>query len=149
MGTTNRLLIQFGDGQDPEEFVHNCSINTNQEFTIEATTTDGTDPNCEDPYAPNWVTRNVDTLSAGITGAGTTDLLSYAVLRERMLAGESFPVRVLIDEPLVKGGGYYTGKYVMTTLGTAKEGKGNVSSNLSLASNGEVEWVDAAPPPAG
>lgn len=143
MGTTRKLLIQFGDRESPETFAYNCSINTTQDFTIEATTTDSTEPNCEDPNAPAWVLRAVDTLSAGINGAGTTDLLSFAVLREHMMSGEAFNVRVLFDESSAAGGGYFQGRYVMTTLGVAKEGKGYVSSTVALSSDGAVEWVAA------
>jgi hypothetical protein len=71
------------------------------------------------------------------------DPLSYAVLRDHMLAGESFNVRVLLDLPSVAGGGYFEGRYVMTTLGIAKEGKGYVSATVALSSDGAVEWVDA------
>lgn len=145
MASTNKLLIQFGDGKVPEEFKHACTINTSQDFAIEATTTDGTEPNCEDPNAPGWVLRAVDTLSASINGAGTMDPVSYGSLRDKILSGESFSVRVLLDGLTAqKGGGYFEGAYVMTNLGIAKEGKGYLTSSVALQSNGEVKWVPAA-----
>lgn len=144
MATTKSLLIQFGDGDSPEVYAHNCTINLSKEFTLEASTIDATEPNCEDEDAPAWVLRAVDTLSAGISGSGTMDPVSYGVLRAKMLAGTAFNVRVKLDLALAAGGGYFQGSYVMTTLGLAKEGKGFVSANVSLASSGEVTWVDAA-----
>lgn len=90
MATTKKLLIQFGDAETPEVFTHACTINTSQDFTIEATTTDATEPNCEDPDAPGWVLRAVDTLSAGINGAGTMDPVSFGTLRDHMLSGQPF-----------------------------------------------------------
>lgn len=145
MATTRRLLIQFGDGSTPEVFAHSCTINTTQDFTIEATTTDGTGQSCEDPNAPSWVLRAIDSLSAGVNGAGTMDPVSYGVLRVKMLAGDEFNVRVLLDGlTAVQGGGYYEGAYVMTSLGLAKEGKGYVTSTIALQSSGEVKWVSAA-----
>ncbi|EGL64450.1 hypothetical protein AGRO_2659 [Agrobacterium sp. ATCC 31749] len=144
MATTNKLLIQFGDGAAVEEFAHSCTINTSQEFTIEATMTESTDPNCENPDAPGWVLRSVDTLSANINGAGTTDPVSYGVLRQKMLSGEPFNVRVLVDLPKAQGGGWYAGRYVMSSLGLAKEGKGYLSSTVALQSTGVVAWVEAA-----
>lgn len=144
MATTTKLLIEFGDGGGSEEFAYNCSINTTQEFTLDATAVEAATPNCTDPYAPAWVSRTIDTLSAGISGEGTADPISYGALRERMLAGEAFNVRVTIDLAGSAGGGYYQGSYVMTSLGTAKEGKGFVTCSVAMASNGEVTWVDAA-----
>ncbi|QMV02574.1 hypothetical protein GHV40_14275 [Devosia sp. D6-9] len=143
MATTKKLLIQFGDGADPEVFEHNCTINTSQDFTIEATTVDATEPNCAEPDAPAWVLRSIDTLSAGINGAGTMDPLSFAKLRDNMLSGEPFNVRVMIDLASAAGGGHFAGRYVMTTLGIAKEGKGYISANLALSSDGAVTWVPA------
>ncbi|MBD0416505.1 phage tail tube protein [Oryzicola mucosus] len=144
MATTKKLFIEFGDGASPEVFKYNCTINTSQDFTVEATTVEATDPNCEFPDAPGWVLRSVDTLSANFNGAGTTDPLSYAVLRQHMLSGEPFNVRVRIDLPLAAGGGYYVGRYVMTSLGVAKEGKGYITSSVAAQSDGEIVWVDAA-----
>jgi hypothetical protein len=144
MATTKKLLIQFGDGASPEEFNHSCTINTSQDFTIEATTTDATEPNCEDPDAPGWVLRAVDTLSAGINGAGTMDPMSFGALRDHMLAGQPFNVRVLLDLPSAQGGGHFQGRYVMTSLGIAKEGKGYVSSTVAMSSDGEIAWVAAS-----
>lgn len=144
MAKTRKLLIEFGDGGSPEDFGFNCSINTNREFTIEATTVEATDPNCIDPDAPAWVARVIDTLSAGITGEGTMDPLSYGALRDRMLAGESFNVRVTLDLSGAAGGGYYAGAYVMTSLGAAKEGRGFVTCSVALSSDGAIVWVPAA-----
>lgn len=144
MATTKQLLIQFSDGGTPETWAHSCTINTSSDFTIEATTVDATDPNCANPDAPGWVLRAVDTLSAAINGAGTMDPVSYGVLREKMLAGESFAVRVtLAGLTAALGGGHFEGNYVMTSLGIAKEGKGYVSSTVALQSDGEVAWVPA------
>lgn len=145
MATTRQLLIQFSAGGSPETWEHNCTINTSRDFTLEATTTDATEPNCGDPDAPNWVLRAVDTLSASINGAGTMDPVSYGVLRDKMLAGEAFKVRVtLAGLTAVLGGGHFEGEYVTTSLGLAKEGKGFVTSTVALSSNGEVKWVAAA-----
>jgi Phage tail tube protein len=145
LATTKKLLIQFGDAASPEVFAHSCTINTSQDFSIEATTTDATEPNCEDPNAPGWVLRSVDTLSASINGAGTMDPVSFGVLRDNMLSGEPFNVRVTLDGlTSIKGGGHFAGRYVMTNLGLAKEGKGYVTSTVALQSDGEIKWVPAS-----
>lgn len=144
MAVTKQLLIQFSDGTSPAEWSHSCTINSSQEFSIEATTTDASAPNCEQPDAPNWVLRSVDTLSAGINGAGTMDPVSYGVLRTKMLGGEAFPVRVTLGGlTAILGGGHFEGNYVMTNLGLAKEGKGYLTSSLALQSDGEIKWVPA------
>jgi hypothetical protein len=144
MAVTKQLLIQFSDGESPATWAHSCTINSSQEFSIEATTTDASAPNCEDPDAPNWILRSVDTLSAGINGAGTMDPVSWGVLRDKALAGEPFGVRVTLGGlTALLGGGHFEGNYVLTNLGIAKEGKGYVSSTIALQSDGEIKWVPA------
>ena len=143
MATTKKLLTQFGNGANPEVFAHACTINTSQDFTVEATTTESTEPNCQDPDAPGWVLRSVDTLSASINGAGTMDPMSYGKLRDQQLSGEPINTRVLLDLPAAQGGGWYAGRFVITSLGIAKEGKGYVSCTIALQSDGEVKWVAA------
>lgn len=144
MATTTKLLIQVEDTPGSGVYSINCSINTTSEFTIEASTSDYVEPNCEEPDAPNWQGRVIDVLSAGINGAGTTDPVSYGRLRAWMLSGEQRNVRVKLDISLAAGGGYYSGPYVHTSLGLAREGKGIVSSTMAFQSAGEIEWVDAA-----
>lgn len=145
MAVTKQLFIQFSDGNSPETWERNCTINTSQDFTIEGTTTDATEPNCLDPDAPGWTLRSIDTLSANINGAGTMDPVSYGVLRTKMLSGEPFPVRVTLGGlTAILGGGHFAGNYVMTSLGLAKEGKGYVTATVALQSDGEITWVPAA-----
>ncbi len=144
MAKTRALLIEFGDGETVEEFGFNCSINTNRDFTIEGTTVEATTPNCATPDAPAWVSRAIDTLSAGISGEGTMDPISWGVLRDKMLAAEAFNCRVTLDIPGAQGGGYFAGAFVMTSLGVAKEGRGFVTCSIEMQSDGEIAWTDAA-----
>ncbi|QTL01913.1 hypothetical protein J5J86_13970 [Aquabacter sp. L1I39] len=144
MAKTQKLLIEFGDGESPEEFAFNCSINTSREFTIEGSTIDATTPNCVDPDAPAWVGRVIDTLSAGISGEGTMDPISWGALRDRMLAAVPFNARVTLDLTGAQGGGYFAGAFVMTSLGVAKEGRGFVSCSVELQSDGAITWTDAS-----
>lgn len=144
MAKTRALLIEFGDGGSPEEFAFNCSINTNRDFTIEGTTVEATTPNCVNPDAPAWVGRAIDTLSAGISGEGTMDPISWGALRDRILAGEPFNCRATLDLPGAQGGGYFLGAFVMTSLGVAKEGRGFVTCSVEMQSDGEITWTDAA-----
>lgn len=144
MATTTKLLIQIEDTPGSGTYAVNCSINTTKEFTLEASTNDFVEPNCEDEQAPNWQGRIVDILSAGINGAGTTDPASFGKLRSWMLSAEPRNVRVKIDLALASGGGYFEGPFVMTSLGVAKEGKGIVSSTMAFQSAGAITWTDAA-----
>ena len=145
MANTKSLLVEFGDGASPESFAHLCTINTNREFTMEASTVDDPIVDCTAPDSPAWTGRVIDTLSAGVSGEGTMDPLTYGVLRDFFLAAAPFNARVTIDLPGAQGGGYYFGSFVMTNLGIAKEGRmGTVSCSVELQSAGAIGWMDAA-----
>lgn len=144
--STRRLLVQIGDGATPTEaFAASCSINTSREFSFDATTVETTIPDCDNPYAPSWVDRVVDTLSASISGAGTCDTSDFAMWRAWFLSGAVRNCRITISEPLAAGGGRFQGAFVLTKLGGAKEGdKATMSFSCELQSSGAVTWVPAA-----
>lgn len=143
MATTKKLLLMFGDGGSPQKFEEYCTINTSREFTLEASTVDSQVPNCDAPDAPSWIQRSIDTLSAGISGAGTMDPITWGRLRDRMLAGEPIDVRIRISQGPLQGGGRFQGSFVITKLSASREGKGLVSGDVALASDGEIIWSDA------
>ncbi len=89
--------------------------------------------------------RAIDTLSAGITGEGTMDLISYGALRDRMLAAEPFNVRVTLDLPGASGGGYFQWQ-LRHDVARPRQGGQELRVGLpaELASNGAIAWVDAA-----
>lgn len=145
MANTRSLLIEFGDGGSPETFAHLCTINTSRDFTLEASPVEDPIVDCTAPDSPAWIARVIDTLSAGVSGEGTMDPLTYGVLRDFMLAAAPFNVRITIDLTGAAGGGYYYGSFVMTNLGIAKDGRqGLVSCSVELQSAGAIGWTDAA-----
>lgn len=64
------ILVQIGDGADPEVFAHDCLINGARSLNMTANVTEQTVPNCTDPSKPDKTVRRVDSTDSTISGDG-------------------------------------------------------------------------------
>lgn len=138
-----KLLVQLGDGASPEVFTAPCGLTT-KGIDLTATTQDDEVQDCDDPDAPIWVARGIASLSAGISGSGTLAMESLETWRDWFLSGDPKNIRVKLDLPGASGGGYYAMSAVLTAFNQNGEGKGLVQASITIQSNGEVTWSDAA-----
>lgn len=133
------LLIEIGNGQTPEQFNHPCVINTNRGINFQAETTDTPTFDCDKPGAIAWKQREKTLLSADITGAGRIYTGSTKVYSDWLASPNTKNVRVTIDAPPGKGGGYWIGAYHLTQFQAESGGVGTtVDTSISLQSSGEV-----------
>lgn len=138
--------VYLGDGASPEVFTAPCGF-TQKALTIEATVSDTTVPDCDDPEAAAWTERGVTALSATVTGSGVMAMASVETWREWMLSAASKNVRVEFDDTGANGGGYYQGPAVLQSLGhtVALGSDGNKAQlAVNIVSDGEWTWTDAA-----
>lgn len=63
------LIIEVGDGGDPEVFGAPCGL-TSKDFNAQAQTADTNVPDCDDPDAASWLERDVTSLTRDISGSG-------------------------------------------------------------------------------
>lgn len=87
-----KILVQIGDGQDPEVFAHDCMINAERGINLTASTRVLTVPNCTDPSKPDKTTRVVDATDSTISGAGK--LHSGSTLEWMQRRGKTINIRV-------------------------------------------------------
>lgn len=140
-----KLLIQVGDGADPEVFAHPCLINTDRSFNLQAETQDFPTYDCEDPEAVSWMQREKVSLSGDISGAGRlheADLAEYdAWLRDPNPRN----VKIVISATAAEGGGSWTGSYHLTQFQvTGGDKSTTIEVTLTLQSTGEVAPFVAA-----
>ena len=140
------LLVQIGDGESPEVFAHDCLINTTRGIQFASETNRETLPNCpDDDDTPGWSVVTVDGLSATINGAGMLHTTSVPDWDAWFRSGESKNVRVLLNNvSSAKGGGHWAGPFKLTGWEVGGERTGRATSSVTLESDGEVAWVDAA-----
>lgn len=141
--TFGKFLIKVGDGADPEVFSAPCGLTT-KSFNQTASSQETVVPSCDQPDAPAYVERAIDALSAEISGSGVLAAESIDVWRDFFESGESKNCRVYLDVPLADNGGYWQGAFVLTQFNVGAERGKKVSVEVTLQSDGEYTWTDAA-----
>lgn len=104
--TYGHFLILLGDGASPETFSEPCGL-TSKGFAQTASTQDTNVPDCDDPDAPAYVERAIESLSGEITGSGVLALESLPVWRAFYEGAISKNCQIKIDAPLADNGGYW------------------------------------------
>lgn len=131
-----RFIISLGDGGDPETFTAPCGF-TSKSFTWSRSLSEVTIPDCDDPDAPYWQSRDVESLSCSVSGEG-------------VLAAEAIPTWMAVLDTIeavnVQIEITYTGVGVLLVSGAmqleslevgAQQGQ-RVSINVSMQSDGEM-----------
>lgn len=111
------ILVQVGDGADPEVFAHDCLINTERGITRSAQTTQQTLPNCTDPSKPDKTIRQVDSTDSIINGAGK--LHESSTLFWLQNVGKTLNIRVRKAGVFRVAGPYILAEFAIT--GTARQ----------------------------
>lgn len=141
--STRKFLVQLSNEDSPETFSAPCGI-TSKQVTFTAEVTEETMPDCDDPNAPVWVDRYTNTLSAGVSGSGKVALEDLETWREWFEGGATKKVRVLVDETLANGGGYWEGLAILASFGVTHERTRTAELEVDVQSSGPWVWTAAA-----
>ena len=133
-----KLLLKVGDGASPEVFTAYCSINAARSLQGTAATNEFNIPDCDDPDALAWVTREKVSVSYTVNGAGilnTPDVEDFAT----WLASEDAKnCQIIVDVPSADGGVIFSGAFHLTEFQITGDRGAKMECTLSLASSGEV-----------
>jgi len=139
-----QLLIKLGDGGSPESFAHPCTINTTRGITFSASPIETQLPYCDAPTTPSWVEREIDGKSASIAGAGVLDTDSFDVFWLWFDAGTSKNIQVMVNVDAAAGGGYWSGRALLTEFQLTGERRAKVEFSCTILSDGEFNWTPVA-----
>ena len=98
------FLVKVGNGGSPETFAAPCGF-TEKALQLSAETSDQTIPDCDNPDAAAWTSREVTRQSANITGNGVLAVESIATWRTWFLSAANRNVRVEFPGSGAAGGG--------------------------------------------
>ena len=141
----SKLLVQIGDGADPEVFVHDCLINTERSFSVQKSTNSFAVIDCDNPDDAAWVERVADELSAAISGSGMLHTTSLEAWFGYVTAGTSVNVRILLNGvAAIDGGGHFAGAFQVTSLEVTGNRGEKTTVSVALENDGAVTWVDAS-----
>lgn len=139
------LLIQVGDGADPEVFAHPCLINASRGLIINADVNDSRIPDCSDPELIGWLGREKISLSASLNGAGTLNTTDTEDYFNWVTSADPKNVRFNLNGVvLADGGGYIAGAFHLVTFEITGDLGEKAQAALSFASDGALTWTDAS-----
>lgn len=134
--------IYVGDGASPETFSAPCGFKQ-KSLQFSANASGVIVPDCADEEAVAWEEKAVGSLSAQVTGQGVHAQTASDVWRTWMLSGLPRNIRIVFDDTLANGGGYYYGRAILTTLGYATSlgsDANKVQRNVVIDNDGEWQW---------
>ena len=140
-----KVLVQIETTPGSGTFAHDCLINLDREIDFTADSADVIIPDCDPNANPVWRQKIINSLSAGISGAGTTHTTSVSTWFTWISTGVSKNIRYRIDTTGALGGGWFSGAFKLTQFkpassdGTANPG----SASITLENDGPVTWTAA------
>lgn len=134
-----RFFVRLSDGNSPAQFVAPCAF-TSKSFSRSKSLGEVTVPDCDDPDAPAWTERDVQTMSATISGEGVLAKGDVPTWEDALNSVESVEVEIELEYP---GGDsdIYTGRFHMESLeisGTLGE---RVTISATMQSDGEITYA--------
>ena len=142
VSTFGKFIVLLGDGATPEVFTAPCGF-TDRSLELKANTSTTQVPDCDNPDAPAWEDKDVQTLSASITGQGVMALEALPIWRGWLFSAEAKNVRVKLDLPAGKNPGYYQGAAILTSLKHDSNIGEKVKLSVSIENTGAWSWVSA------
>ena len=127
----------------PNTFAAPCGL-TERSITFSKETNDTTSIDCDDEDAPAWVDRDVVSLSATISGEGVMARESLELWRDAFTTTDTVNARIEVGGTLAQGGGYWSGKFHVTSFEPGATRGERVSVSVEMQSSGPITWTDAA-----
>lgn len=146
MGTgneTTRLILQLGNGADPEVFAFTCGANT---FGITLTNNLGENTilDCDNPLdVPAAITRHLESQDTSATIAGMVTTEAWPEWRGWADTGAIKNLKMLLDESAANNGGFWILPAFLAGLELTKENSGKVSFSATISGAGQRVWTDA------
>ena len=127
------MLIQLGDGGDPETFVGVCGVK-DKSFSINNEVVDTTRPSCDDPNAPLYYSGAYGIRTISLSGSGVA-VSSQKYQRIVKHTVEQAYVNAKIMVPLW---GTFTGTVIFNKVDASGPMSGEVEFSIELTMTGEI-----------
>jgi predicted secreted protein len=134
-----KLLILVGDGASPEVFAEPCGLTT-KSFDLAASTNTTLLPDCDNPEAPAWEAKDVNALSATVSGTGVMAVESFQKWNDWFMSAASHNLQIKLDNASL---GHYAGTFILSAFKLGGTRGQKVTVDVTLVNDGAVTWVDA------
>lgn len=133
-----KLLILVGDGATPEVFGQPCGLTT-RGFDLAASTNSTLIPDCDDPEAPAWEAKDVNALSATISGSGVMAIEAFPTWNDWFMNAQSKNIQIKLDDPAL---GYWQGSFIMSATKFSGVRGQKVNIDVTMVNDGAITFVD-------
>jgi len=144
-----KLLILIGIGGDspsgsPDVFSEQCGLTT-KNFSLSASTNTTLIPDCLDPSLPAWEAKDVNALSAEVSGSGVMACESFHTWLDWFMGATERSARIQLVSPttLPLSLGYWLGSFLLTDLKYGGVRGQKVTLDITLVNNGALTFVPA------
>ncbi|MEZ0169929.1 phage tail tube protein [Microvirga sp. TS319] len=137
-----KVMLETGT---PGTFAAPCGL-TSRSISFSKETNDTNSIDCDQEDAPSWVDRDVVSLSASISGEGVMARESLDLWREAFMTTEPVNARIEVAGSAAQGGGYWSGKFHLTSFEPGATRGERASVSIEMQSSGPIVWSDAVTP---
>lgn len=134
-----KFRVLLGDDADPIVYAAPCGF-TSKSLTLGKSLSEVSLPDCLDPDKPIVLGRDVESISASVSGEGVLAASAVVTWLEAYESTESVPVKIEIE--FSTGIVTWTGAMHLESLELGAEQGGRVTISVSLQSDGELVRTD-------
>lgn len=134
-----KFFIRLSDGGDPETFTAPCGF-TSKAFNRSKTLGETNVPDCDDPDAPSWVERDVQSMTASVSGDGVLAKSAVPIWEAALASGDSINCEVEIVYP-DGDSDVYTGALHLESFEITGSLGERVNVSVSMQSDGPITYV--------
>lgn len=134
--STTAKVVNHAETGVPITYAAPCGLTT-KNFSLTKNLQELDIPDCDDPDAPSWIGRDVQNLSATISGDGVAAAESVPDWNAAAISTESVPMKVEIE--FTTGMKTFTGYFIVDNLTFGAESGGRVTLSINAQSDGEID----------
>jgi hypothetical protein len=136
-----KLLIQIGDGADPEVFAHPCLINTSRGITFTTNMTETEVADCTTPSNPAKIVRKAKSIDFSVTGSGKVDRTSVLEYIQWWTSAEPKNAKITQSTTALLGGWIGTGQLILKEFAVTGERGDYQEFTATFAPAGVFTWA--------
>lgn len=133
-----KFFVRLSDGASPPTFAAPCGF-TSKSFTRGKTLGEVNVPDCDDPDAPAWVERDVQSMTATISGEGVLAKSAVPVWEDALSSNTSIECEVEF-EYADGDSDLYTGFFHVESFEITGALGERVNVSVSMQSDGEITY---------
>ncbi|PDS67964.1 phage tail tube protein [Rhizobium phaseoli] len=134
-----KFRVLIGSGSGPIVYAAPCGF-TSKSLSLTKSLSEVSLPDCDEPDAPIVLGRDVESISASVSGDGVLAAAAVTTWLDAYESTESIPVKIEIE--FSSGTVTWTGNMHVESLELGAEQGGRVTLNVSMQSDGALVRTD-------